>query len=283
MPDIELDVDRQVLLPGEALTGSVRSPDHPNEEIRLTLRGEEAFRPYVGWDSVTTVHEHTQTVQCANGEAAFSFALAPDLRASYASEQLRCTYSLKAVSAQKRSLFKYGTAHMHLTVLPNTVDYEKAPHSLLIETEAIKLDVMLDHVSLEAGEPLTGSFLLSRLQPDAKLPKSLTFSLACIEESSSRKHRKVLWRLEETVQPTEGMVYPLLGSFEFPTEASSPTTGDWITFKVHSGFRFRVDWEDNHLRESLPIQLFHPLRPQEPWVGGPIEPRRESAASSEKP
>ena len=272
MPDIELDVERQVLLPGETLTGTVRSPGHPDDEIRLTLRGEEAFRPYVGWDSVTPVHEQMTIVQCVGGEASFSFVLPVELKPSYASDQLRCSYSLKAAPTQKHSLFRKGDAQLHLSLLPRTVDFEKATHSLLLETEAIKLEVGLDQVSLEAGEPLTGSFLLTRLNLDSPLPKSLTFSLACIEESLAKKHRKVLWRVEDAVQPTLDMEYPLLGAFEFPIAANSPTTGDWHSFKVHVGFRFRVDWGDRDQRESLPIQLFHPLRPQEPWEETEPEP-----------
>jgi hypothetical protein len=266
MPNMELEVERQVVLPGEELVGLVRLDSHRSEQVRLSLHGEEAYRIFLGRDTVSNVFEQTTLVDCTGGEGHFRIPLPPNLNPSYSSEALRCVYSLKVVP-KKAGMFANivpeHIPHMSLTVAPATVEYETAHHTLLLESDTMKLEVMLDQVSLEAGESLTGTFLLTR-GDDGALPKNLVFSLALIEECEAKSHRKVLWRLESSVQPGMDMSYPLSGSFEFPIASDSPNTGTWATFRVHAGFRFRVEWGDREQRESVPIQIFHRIVPIEP-------------------
>ena len=153
---------------------------------------------------------------------------------------------------------------MHLTVMPPDLDYESAPHALELRDENLLLEIQVDQVSVEAGDSLTGSFLITRVKEDGALPKSIVFSLAAIEESGKGKHRRVIWRMENSVQPTADLAYPLAGNFEFPIDLNSPTSGKWYMFMVHCGFRVRIDWGEHNQRESLTIQIRHRIVPQGP-------------------
>ena len=278
MSDIELGIERQLVYPGELLSGRVQIGGRGSNEVTVSLHGEELFRPYLGFDTILPVFEESVVVRCEGGKGEFSFRLPENLSPSYHSEQHRCAYYLKGIRANTQKTLQEisqgaitrviptATSHsigrLHITVGPPFIDYESAPHTLEIKDENLILEVQVDQVTVEAGDSLTGSFLISRLKDDGDLPKAVVFSLAAIEESTNGKRRAVLWRLENSVQPTREMSYPLTGSFEFPIDVGTPTTGNWNLFKIHCGFRVRLDWGDRDPRESLPIQLCRRIVPQ---------------------
>lgn len=279
MSEIEIIVERQLLLPGETVSGRVLISGPGPQEVTVTLHGEEIYRPYLGLDTIQPVLEESIVVRCEHGEGEFSLRIPDDAKASYSSDHLRCAYYLKATRFKAEKILGFSRnsiARMHLTVAPAPHDDEMSAHELKISNEDIAFEVQVDQVSLEAGETLTGSFLLTRLKEDSALPESIVFSLAAIEEMTSGAHRNVLWRLENSVRPTADLDYPLVGSFEFPVEADSPTSGNWDLFKVHCGFRVRLDWgAKKDQRESLPIQLRHAIVP---WGPAPF-----TMAVSERP
>ena len=268
MSEIEIEVERQLLYPGDAVSGRVLISGPGPQEVTVSLQGEEVYRPYLGFDTIQPVLEESVVVHCKHGEGRFSFELPSHVNPSYSSDHLRCAYYLKATRFNTEKILGFNRssiARLHLTVAAATQDYDLSAHELKIANEDLSMEIQVDQVSLEAGEILTGSFILTRLKEDGALPESIVFSLATIEEMTKGTHRNVLWRLENSIKPTADLEYPLIGSFELPVEDDSPTSGDWGLFKVHCGFRVRLDWgAQKDQRESLPIQLRHAIVPWGP-------------------
>ena len=268
MSEIELEVERQLLYPGDTVSGRVLISGPGPQEVTVSLQGEEVYRPYLGFDTIQPILEKSVVVHCKQGQGQFSFELPGDTCASYSSDHLRCAYYLKATRFKAEKILgiaRNSIARLHLTVACAIQDYDTSAHELKLANEHLVMEIQVDQISLEAGETLTGSFILTRLKENGALPESIVFSLATLEQMTNGSHRNVLWRLENSIKPTADLEYPLIGSFEFPVKEDSPTSGDWGLFKVHCGFRVRLDWgAKKDQRESLPIQLRHAIVPWGP-------------------
>lgn len=270
--DIDIELSRQALHPGEKVSGrlTIQGASH-FKKLSVSLQGEEVL----GANSIVRsfilpVVEESLTL-AENGTAEeptsfpFEFEMPEYAPPSYASENLRCQYSLKA-HLRRGGFHRDLIRRYHLTVLPPEVrEAYSAPREFIIEEGPVRLTARLDRTSLPSGESLVGSLLLDRLEEGVELPSRITFRLAAIEESTEAgyHHRQVLWLETHDVEPDENAEYPLAGFFEFPIREDAPFSGSWNTFRVHYGFRVGMYLANGeHVRESLPVRVYRIYHPE---------------------
>lgn len=274
MTEVEVDLDRQLLFAGESVEGTLRLVGPGENEVRITLHGEEVYRPYVGWDSIHPVLESNLVVQCdAEEPVPFSLPLPVGTPASYASDNLRCVYYLKlrrdirplAGMPLLGQISTTSISRLNLTVEPMPKDEEAEPVNLSFEHQGVTVEVGLNGVAVEPGDAVRGTFAIEK-SSEAVAPTQLTFSLSLIEETRTGGHRQVLWRSQSTLKLTPDAQFPAVGSFELAIPEHSSTTGEWRSFRVHCGFRAKAEWagQPRDARQDQNITILPRLVAQPP-------------------
>lgn len=276
----EIELDRQVVQPGDEILGWITVQGEDVETVEVAFQGEEIL----GANDIT----HTLVLPVADEKLQlqaksdlprqeFRLKVPDDAPPSYASRDIRCEYTVKA--SIKRG-FWHRTMYRKLavTVMPNLPEgLAPLPEELEVEHDDLRLIARLDQTAVLAGEPLTGSLFFDTKSDSAKLPTKLSFRFASIEESTTRSHphRHVLHLDTHDIEVDPELKLPFMGYFEFPIHHSAEPSGTWNLFKVHYGFRVTFyDQNGNDHRCSTTIQV---VRDLEPWVEKGDLPRTEDA------
>ena len=271
MRELEIDLIQATLRPGDTLAGVVRTTGAGEPLVQLTLQGDEELgASSLAYSYVYPFFERALTLDCSAGPADFQINLPDDLPASYVSHDLRCRYVLKArrrggAPGLLPGLRRDAIARMAIPVMsvlhPGEDDLGEQ-HWCQLRSGGVELEVRLDAVVVETGARLTGELLLTR-KSEGAVPRSLSFRLAAIEESTngSFPHRKVTSLQTHEVHPEEEL--PLRGLFEFPIDVDAPHSGEWNNFSVRYGFRVGMKFPDGtEARESFNILVTrqpHPM------------------------
>lgn len=241
--NFDIDLDRQVLQPGDELLGWLTMDDPEVESVEVVFQGEEilgandVLRRYI-----LPVVDEKQSVASRGGlhRHEFRFVVPAEAPPTYASQDMRCEYSVKAI-VKRGGWRRAMIARMHVTILPTTQreDLRALPEELEVEHPDLHLIARLDHTIVLTGESVSGTIHLDRKNAEARLPTKLSFRLAAIEESTDKyfPHREVLSLDTHDVDVDQEMTLPLVGDFEFPISSTAEPSGTWNTFKVHYGFR----------------------------------------------
>lgn len=259
MKEIELELDRQTLRPGEVLSGRVLGPGRPGEQLTLSLQGEEVLSAAnIAFSYVLPIVDERLEVRPTPEGSPFSFTLPDHAPPTYASQELRCQYFLK-LRRLGGLLGRETIRRFHMSVLPPEPEPEPEPLALNLTHSPVSVDVQLDRTNLCTGESLTGELLISRTDESAPLPRQLSFRFAAIEEAvePGYSHRAVVWLETHDVIPDPELTFPIKGMFEFPIPEGAPFCGEWATFRVHYGFRIGIKLADGtDVRESAPINVY---------------------------
>lgn len=259
MKEIELELDRQTLRPGEVLSGRVFGPGRPGEQLTLSLQGEEVLSAdNIAFSYVLPMVDERFEVRPNPEGCPFSFTLPGHSPPSYASQELRCQYFLK-LRRLGGLLGRETIRRFHMSVLPPEPPTEPEPLLVTLSQPPVSVEVQLDRTNLCTGESLTGELVISRTDDTAPLPRMLSFRFAAIEEAvePGYTHRKVVWLETHDVVPDPELVFPVRGMFEFPIPEEAPFSGEWATFRVHYGFRIGVKLADGtDVRESAVVNVF---------------------------
>lgn len=276
----EIELDRQVLQPGDSVQGSVTVSDPDIERVEIVFFGEEILGANdIARRYIFPVADEKQTVTCDRGTPRyeFCFTVPEDAPPTFASRDVRCEYAVKAIAHRgfwKRSQIQ----RLHLTILPATQgELEPLPSQIEVDHPELRLIASLDQTVVLTGESLSGALSLDRKTPDAQLPNRLSFRLAAIVESTDPwySHREVLALEVKDVDVDPELHLPLVGYFDFPIPSTAPPSGDWNSFRVYYGFRVvLIDHDGKDYRRSAFIRVLRDLverrdvaRGTEPPVG----------------
>ncbi len=265
--NFDIDLDRQVLQPGDELLGWLTMDDPQVESVEIVFQGEETLgandvlRRYI-----LPVVDEKQSIPSRGGlhHHEFRFVVPVEAPPSYASQDMRCEYFVKAIA--KRGFWKRPMiARMHITIMPASQleDWRALPAELEVEHPDLRLIARLDHTIVLTGESVTGTIHLDRKNDDARLPTKLSFRLAAIEESTDKyfPHREVLSLDTHDVDVDQEMTLPFVGDFEFPIGSRAEPSGTWNTFKVHYGFRVvLIDHTGKDYRSSTFVRVLRDLQ-----------------------
>jgi hypothetical protein len=262
----EIELDRQVLQPGDELLGWITVDDPDVESVDVVFFGEEILgandiaRCYI----LSVVDEKT-SLSSEGGlrRREFRFVVPDDAPPTYASRDVRCEYAVKAIA--RRGFWKRNQIQrMHITILPVTQgDLQALPSDLEVDHPDLSLIARLDQTIVVTGDSLSGSLVLDRKNDHAQLPRSLSFRLAAIVESTDKfySHREVLSLDVKDVAIDQELVLPLVGHFDFPIAETAAPSGTWNTFRVHYGFRVVLrDHEGKDFRRSAFIRVLRDIK-----------------------
>lgn len=261
----EIELDRQVLQPGDELLGWITSDDPDTESVEVVFFGEEVLgandvaRRYI----LPVVDEKTRlTPDGGFTRREFRFTVPPEAPPTYASRDVRCEYAVKAIA--KRGFWKRSQIQrLHVTILPATQgDLQALPSELEVDHPDLRLIARLDQTIVLTGESLSGSLVLERKNEHAQLPKSLSFRLAAIVESTDKfySHREVLSLDVKDVEVDPSLELPFVGMFDFPIAKTAEPSGTWNTFRVLYGFRVVMyDHDGKDFRRSAFIRVLRDI------------------------
>jgi hypothetical protein len=265
----EIELDRQVVQAGDELIGWITLDGEEIEAVEVAFQGEEILGANdVRYSFVLPVADEKIELSAAGGlhRKEFRFKVPDEAPPTYASQNLRCQYCLKATI--RRGFWRRDTYRkLYVTVMPALPEGLTAmPEEVEVEHEDLRLIARLDQNVVLTGEALTGSLFFEKKSDAAKLPKKLSFRFASIEESTEKDypHRQVLKLETHDIDVDPELELPFTGFFEFPIHHSAEPSGTWNMFKVHYGFRVTFyDQEDKDHRESTMVRV---VRDMQPWV-----------------
>ncbi len=279
--DFEVDLDRQVLQPGEEVIGWVTLGGPEVKKVELVFQGEEILGANdVGHTLIQPVVDEKLTISAGGdlGRVEFRFPVPENLPPTYASRDIRCVYSVKA-SVPRGFMRRTWIRKLHLTILPRAEEGLQAlPVDLEVEHDDLRLIAHLNSTVVLTGESVEGTLLLERKKADAKLPKKLSFRLAAIEKSLEKffPHREVLTLETNDITVDPELDLPLVGDFEFPIHEASEPSGRWNTFEVDYGFRVvMIDHTGKDFRKSIPITIYRDLKLRRDYQYEMLEEEKE--------
>ena len=263
--NLEIELDRQVLQPGEELVGWITTNDTDVESVEVVFFGEETLGANdIARCYILPVVDEKQVLKAQDGlsRREFRFTVPHEAPPTYASRDVRCQYAVKAIA--KRGFWKRTMIQrLHVTILPSTPeDLQALPSELEIEHPDLRLIARLDRTVVVTGESLSGSLVLERKTEQAQLPKSLSFRLAAIVESTDKfySHREVLSLDVQHVEVDPELEMPFVGMFDFPIAEAAAPSGTWNTFRVHYGVRVVMyDHEGKDYRRSAFIRVLRDI------------------------
>lgn len=262
----DIELDRQVLQPGDELLGWITTDDPDVESVEVVFFGEETLGANdIARCYILPVVDEKLTLPVDSGlqRREFRFTVPPEAPPTYASRDVRCEYAVKAIARRgfwKRSLIQ----RLHVTILPTTQgDLEAVPLELEVEHPELRLIARLDQTIVVTGDSLTGSLVLEKKTDGAQLPRMISFRLAAIVESTDKfySHREVLSLDVNDVEVDPELTLPFVGMFDFPIAETAEPSGTWNTFRVHYGFRVVLfDHEGKDHRRSAFIRVLRDIR-----------------------
>lgn len=277
--NFEIELDRQVLQPGDELVGWITIDETDVESVEVIFFGEEILgandiaRCYI----LPVVDEKTTLARDGGFyRREFRFVVPPEAPPTFASRDVRCQYAVKAIA--KRGFWKRSPiSRLQLTILPATPgELQAIPTELEVDHPDLRLIARLDQTIVVTGDSLSGTLSLERKNDDAKMPKGLSFRLAAIVESTDKfySHREVLALDVNDVEIDPQLELPFAGMFDFPIASTAPPSGTWNTFRVHYGFRVvLLDHEGKDFRRSAFIRVLRDIRERRDIPAGlEIEP-----------
>ena len=267
--ELDIELDRQVVQAGDEIKGWVTFDGDEAESVEVAFQGEEILGANdISHSFVLPVADEKFELEMGKGQSRQEFTLQVPVDAppSYASQNVRCQYCVKATI--RRGFWRRNVIRkLYVTVLPSLAEGLTAtPEELEVEHDDLKLIARLDQNVVLTGEPLTGSLLFDKKSDGAKLPKKLSFRFAAIEESTQKAyhHRRVLTLETHDIEVDQELELPFTGYFEFPIHHSAEPSGTWNMFKVHYGFRVTFyDQQGKDHRESTMIRV---VRDMQPWI-----------------
>lgn len=262
---LEIELDRQVLQPGDELVGWITTTETDVETVEVVFFGEETLGANdVARRYILPVVDEKLSLASKGGlsRKEFRFKVPDEAPPTYASRDVRCEYAVKAIA--KRGFWKRSMIQrLHVTILPATQpDLQALPSELEVEHPDLRLLVRLDRTVVVTGESLSGSLLLEKKNENAQLPRSLSFRLAAIVESTDKyySHREVLSLDVQDVDVDPELEMPFVGMFDFPIAETAEPSGTWNTFRVHYGFRVVMfDHQGKDYRRSAFIRVLRDI------------------------
>jgi hypothetical protein len=262
----EIELDRQVLQPGDELLGWITSNDPDVESVEIVFFGEEILGANdIARRYILPVVEEKVTLTPDGGldRREFRFTVPPEAPPTYASRDVRCEYAVKAIA--RRGFWKRSAIQrLHVTILPATQgELQALPSELEVDHPDLRLIARLDQTIVVTGDSLTGSLVLEKKTEQAKMPHKLSFRLAAIVESTDKfySHREVLSLDVKDVEIDPELVLPLVGHFDFPIAETAEPSGTWNTFRVHYGFRVVLfDHQGKDFRRSAFIRVLRDIK-----------------------
>lgn len=268
----EIELDRQVVQPGDEIVGWVTIHDPEIESIEIAFQGEEILgaNDVVKSLVLPVVDEKLELGVSEGARRGFRFTVPEEASASYSSQDIRCQYAIKA-TVHRRGFWRRSVIRkLIVTVLPTLPEeIQFDPVTLEVDHPGLRLIVSLEQNVVLTGESLTGTLFFEKKEDSIRLPTMLSFRLASIEESTdtSFPHRKVLTLETHDIDIDQTLQLPFTGFFEFPIPTPAEPSGTWNLFKVHYGFRVAMyDYDGKDYRESTSIEV---LRDLKPWIDKP--------------
>lgn len=263
---LEIELDRQVLQPGDELVGWVSSSEADVESVEVVFFGEEILGANdIARRYILPVVDEKVVLKGDGGlsRREFRFTVPDEAPPTFATRDIRCEYAVKAIA--KRGFWKRSMIQrLHVTILPSTQeDLQALPSELEVEHPDVRLLARLDSTVVVTGESLSGSLLLEKKSENAQLPRSLSFRLAAVVESTDKfySHREVLSLEVKDVEVDPELQMPFVGMFDFPIAETAELSGTWNTFRVHYGFRVVMyDHEGKDYRRSAFIRVLRDIR-----------------------
>lgn len=263
---LEIELDRQVLQPGDELVGWVSSSEADVESVEVVFFGEEILGANdIARRYILPVVDEKVVLKGDGGlsRREFRFTVPDEAPPTFATRDIRCEYAVKAIA--KRGFWKRSMIQrLHVTILPSTQeDLQALPSELEVEHPDVRLLARLDSTVVVTGESLSGSLLLEKKSENAQLPRSLSFRLAAVVESTDKfySHREVLSLEVKDVEVDPELQMPFVGMFDFPIAETAELSGTWNTFRVHYGFRVVMyDQEGKDYRRSAFIRVLRDIR-----------------------
>ncbi len=263
--NLEIELDRQVLQPGDELVGWVTTTESDVEAVEVVFFGEEVLGANdIARRYILPVVDEKLVLNAADGlfRREFRFTVPHEAPPTFATRDVRCEYAVKAIA--KRGFWRRSMIQrLHITILPSTqADLQALPSELELEHPDLRLIARLDRTVVVTGESLSGSLVLEKKTDQAQLPKSLSFRLAAIVESTDKfySHREVLSLDIRDVEVDPELEMPFVGMFDFPIAEAAELSGTWNTFRVHYGFRVVMfDHEGKDYRKSAFIRVLRDI------------------------
>lgn len=262
---LEIELDRQVLQPGDELVGWITTTETDVELVEVVFFGEEVLGANdIARRYILPVVDEKLSLKADGGlsRREFRFTVPDEAPPTFATRDVRCEYAIKAIA--KRGFWKRSMIQrLHVTILPSTQeDLQALPSELEVEHPDVRLLARLDSTLVVTGESLSGSLLLEKKTENAQLPRSLSFRLAAIVESTDKfySHREVLSLDVQDVDVDPELRLPFVGMFDFPIAETAELSGTWNTFRVHYGFRVVMyDHEGKDYRRSTFIRVLRDI------------------------
>ena len=263
---LEIELDRQVLQPGDELVGWITTTETDVELVEVVFFGEEVLGANdIARRYILPVVDEKVVLKGDGGlsRREFRFTVPDEAPPTFATRDIRCEYAVKAIA--KRGFWKRSMIQrLHVTILPSTQeDLQALPSELEVEHPDVRLLARLDSTVVVTGESLSGSLLLEKKSENAQLPRSLSFRLAAVVESTDKfySHREVLSLEVKDVEVDPELQMPFVGMFDFPIAETAELSGTWNTFRVHYGFRVVMyDQEGKDYRRSAFIRVLRDIR-----------------------
>ena len=263
--NLEIELDRQVLQPGDELVGWVTTTESDVEAVEVVFFGEEVLGANdIARRYILPVVDEKLVLSASDGlnRREFRFTVPHEAPPTFATRDVRCEYAVKAIA--KRGFWRRSMIQrLHITIRPSTqADLQALPSELELEHPDLRLIARLDRTVVVTGESLSGSLVLEKKTDQAQLPRSLSFRLAAIVESTDKfySHREVLSLDVRDVDVDPELEMPFVGMFDFPIAEAAELSGTWNTFRVHYGFRVVMfDHEGKDYRKSAFIRVLRDI------------------------
>lgn len=246
-PLLDIELDRQLYLPGEEINGRVilKFPGPKRiENLFLTLHGEEItganniimsiVNPILKEELFLYSEKKEERPLVNTGTYPFRFNLPEDIPPSFASGNFSCLYYLSCKinwAPVKNMIIKRA-----LTVVPAPISLPK-PLEIEFGTleEDIKLDIYLEKEFAFTGQLLRGNYNLefNPKNPPKKLTIKLTAEAFSYGENISFK--ETIWETQKILPLVIKKEPHIRENFGINLPAYVPFTGIWNTF--------RVDWK----------------------------------------
>ncbi|MBI2251540.1 MAG: hypothetical protein HYU63_02075 [Armatimonadetes bacterium] len=239
---LEIDLPRQIYLPGEELTGKViLKSDIPAKNLFLTLHGEEvigakniAFSLIIPLlkieQSLYASKEETEIIP--QGEYPFSFLIPPSILPSFASSDFKCQYYLTCrleVSTKPHILGK-----VNITIIPYNLELPDQQKEIEfgIKEEDFEFRAYLEKSYFFVNETMKGNFVFN--SSSLKL-KKIVFNLRALATSIYKyfPYQELVWSEKKEVILKERKQEEIKGIFGFNLPKIAPFTHFWNTFQLN--------------------------------------------------